>query len=290
VTIETSVSGPESAETSKPPRKRRLPPTPPPRTSLTGAPEEDSKRRHWWEELFSDDFLRADLELTDSQLNAEVDFIQESLNVERGGLILDLACGNGRHAIELARRGYTAVGYELSLSQLARASERAQRAQTKVSFLHGDMREMSFEPTFDGIYCWNASFGYFEEERNQGVLRNIFRALKPGGSLLLDIPNRDFVACNQPGQNWFEGDGCVCMDDMHVDFITSRLVVKRTIMLDDGRNRECTYSIRLYGLHELGRMLHEAGFRVGEVSGHIAMRGVFMGATSPRLMLLVAKP
>jgi hypothetical protein len=60
-------------------------------------------------------------------------------------------------------------------------------------------------------------------------------------------------------------------------------------MLDDGRNKECLYSIRLFGLHELGRMLHEIGFRVNEVTGHIAMRGVYMGATSPRLIMLVTK-
>ncbi len=120
-------------------------------------------------------------------------------------------------------------------------------------------------------------------------MKNIHRALKPGGCFLLDIPNRDFIVSHQPAQNWFEGDGCVCMDDMHVDFITSRLCVKRTIMLDDGRNKECLYSIRLFGLHELGRMLHEIGFRVNEVSGQIATRGVFMGATSPRLIITVTK-
>jgi SAM-dependent methyltransferase len=280
-----------SGDPGRPPPRRRLPRTPPPRTGFTGASEEDStKRRHWWDEIFSDDFLRAEFELTESQFLDEVNFIQESLAVEKGGLVLDLACGNGRHAIELTRRGYTVVGYDLSLSQLARAGERAQRSGVKVSLLHGDMRELAFEPTFDGIFCWNAGFGYFEEEKNQAVLRNVFRALKPGGTFLLDIPNRDFVVSQQPNQNWFEGDGCVCMDDMQVDFITSRLVVKRTIMLDDGRNRECTFSIRLYGLHELGRILHEAGFRVAEVTGHIAMRGVFMGATSPRLILVVIKP
>ena len=80
------------------------------------------------------------------------------------------------------------------------------------------------------------------------------------------------------------------MDDMSVDFITSRLVVKRTVMLDDGRNMECNYSIRLYGLHELGRLFHDVGFRVTQFSGQPAMPGVFMGSTSPRILLLATKP
>lgn len=291
VSAEVPSQPPLPSDGTTKPKKRRPPPIPPPRSTFTGGSteEEAAKRRHWWEEVFGDDFLRAIIEPTESQLAREVDFIETSFNLEKPAAILDLACGSGRHAVELTKRGYTTVGYDLSVTQLARASETAQQQGAKVAFLHGDMREMGFEQMFDAVLCWNASFGYFEEEKNLGVLRNIHRALKPGGCLLLDIPNRDFVVAQQPAQNWFEGDGCVCMDDMHVDFITSRLCVKRTIMLDDGRNKESLYSIRLFGLHELGRMLHEIGFRVNEVTGHVATRGVFMGATSPRLITLVTK-
>lgn len=288
--VADGTSQPPPADGTTKPKKRRPPPIPPPRSTFTGATEEEAaKRRHWWEEAFGDDFLRAIVEPTDSQLLREVDFIEGSFNLEKPAAVLDLACGAGRHAVELTKRGYTTVGYDLSVTQLARASESAQTSGARVAFLHGDMREMGFEQMFDAVLCWNASFGYFEEEKNLSVLKNIHRALKPGGCLLLDIPNRDFIVSQQPAQNWFEGDGCVCMDDMHVDFITSRLCVKRTIMLDDGRNKECLYSIRLFGLHELGRMLHEIGFRVNEVTGHIATRGVYMGATSPRLIILVTK-
>lgn len=291
VSAEVPSQPPLPSDGTTKPKKRRPPPIPPPRSTFTGGSteEEAAKRRHWWEEVFGDDFLRAIIEPTEAQLAREVDFIETSFNLEKPAAILDLACGSGRHAVELTKRGYTTVGYDLSVTQLARASETAQQQGAKVAFLHGDMREMGFEQMFDAVLCWNASFGYFEEEKNLGVLRNIHRALKPGGCLLLDIPNRDFVVAHQPAQNWFEGDGCVCMDDMHVDFITSRLCVKRTIMLDDGRNKESLYSIRLFGLHELGRMLHEIGFRVNEVTGHVATRGVFMGATSPRLITLVTK-
>jgi hypothetical protein len=80
------------------------------------------------------------------------------------------------------------------------------------------------------------------------------------------------------------------MDDMSVDFITSRLRVKRTMMLDDGRTKECTFSIRIYSLHELGKLLHDIGFRVTEASGHPAYPGVFFGATSPRVVIVAQKP
>jgi hypothetical protein len=121
------------------------------------------------------------------------------------------------------------------------------------------------------------------------VLQRAFRALRQGGMLLLDVTNRDYVAPRSPSLVWFEGDGCVCMDEMHVDFFSSRLRVKRTAMFEDGRTRELDYSIRLYALHELGKMLHDCGFKVVEVTGHPAHPGVFFGAESPRVIVLAER-
>jgi len=151
------------------------------------------------------------------------------------------------------------------------------------------MREMTFGETFDGVYAWNTSFGFFEEEKNSAVIANVHRALKPGGLLLLDVANRDFVVRQSPSLAWFEGDGCVCMDEMHVDWITSRMRVKRTMMLDDGRTKEIEYSIRIYALHELGKILHDQGFRVAEVSGRVSTPGSFIGADSPRILVVAEK-
>jgi SAM-dependent methyltransferase len=248
-------------------------------------PSSMKRARYWWDELFGDDFLRTMDRPTDAQIKTEVNFIEESLGVQKGGVVLDLACGAGRHAVEMAARGYNVVGYDLSLAMLARAADEAHERKQKLNFLHGDMRDMGFEEMFDGIYCWSTSFGYFDDEKNQLVAQRIHRALRSGGMLLLDLANRDFVTQRQPSLVWFEGDGCVCMDEMRVDFITSRLKVKRMVILDDGRTREMDYSIRLYTLHELGRMLHDVGFKVTDVSGHPATPGVFMGADSPRLIV-----
>ncbi|AUX27592.1 methyltransferase [Sorangium cellulosum] len=247
------------------------------------------RKRPWWEELFGDDFLRTLDKLDPKVVRREVDFIEERLGVEKGAVILDLACGAGGHAIEIASRGYSVVGFDLSLAMLARAADDAQDRGQKLNFLQGDMREMTFEETFDGVYCWSTSFGYFDDEKNADVLARIRRALRSGGMLLLDIVNRDYVASRQPSLVWFEGDGCVCMDEMQVDFFTSRLKVKRTVMFEDGRSREIDYSIRLYGLHELGKLLHDAGFKVTEVTGHPAHPGVFFGSESPRLIILAER-
>jgi SAM-dependent methyltransferase len=247
------------------------------------------RARPWWEELFNDDFIRTMAKISDSQIAREADFIEDSLGVAKGAMVLDLACGTGRHATELTRRGYQVVGFDLSLAMLARAADEAQDRSQKLNFVQGDMRDMTFEDTFDGVYAWNTSFGFFEEEKNAQVISNVRRALKPGGQFLLDVQNRDFLARQTPSLAWFEGDGCVCMDEMHIDWITSRMRVKRTMMMDDGRTKEIEYSIRVYSLHELGKLLHESGFRVAEVSGRVATPGVFLGGDSPQTLILAEK-
>ncbi|MEB2313069.1 MAG: methyltransferase domain-containing protein [Sorangiineae bacterium] len=283
--------------------KRSAPAAPPPPPKRSARAQADDKpsppsladsrrpqRRPWWEEIFSEDFVRASYRIPDAVIAREVDFIEESLGVAPGGVVLDLGCGDGHHAVELASRGYGVVGYDLSLYQLALAADVAQDRGQKINFLQGDMREMAFEEMFDGIFCWNTTFGYFEEEKNFAVAQRVFKALKPGGMFLIDVVNRDFVAADQPNQLWYEGDACVCMDDMSVDFITSRLRVKRTLILDDGRSRECSYSVRLYALHELGKVLHDVGFRVTEASGSPMTPGVFFGNCSPRIIILAQRP
>ncbi len=260
---------------------------PPPMSDL--AAQQRKKGRPWWEELFNDDFIRTMAKITDAQIAKEADFIEDSLAIQKGAMVLDLACGTGRHACEMSRRGYQVVGFDLSLAMLARAADEAQDRNQKINFLQGDMREMTFDGTFDGVYCWNTSFGFFEEEKNAQVIARVYKALKKGGQFLLDVVNRDYVANAQPSLAWYEGEACICMDEMQLDSITSRMRVKRTMMMDDGRTKEIEYSIRLYALHELGKLLHDHGFRVAEVSGRTATPGVFFGAESPRTLVLAEK-
>lgn len=279
--------------TSRPAFKPPLVVVPPHDGNLSPPQPESSgfrrKAKLWWEDLFNDEYVRTMSRSPGDLIAREVDFIEDSLGVEKNGAVLDLACGIGRHAIELARRGYEVVGCDLSLAMLARAGDEAQSRGAKLDFVQGDMRELTFDERFDGVYCWNTSFGYFEEDKNIQVVERVRRALKTGGQFLLDVANRDFLIRQSPSLAWFEGDGCVCMDEMSVDFITSRMRVKRTIMFDDGRSREIEYSMRVYSLHELGKILHDTGFKVSEVTGRTATPGVFFGSESPRTIVLAEK-
>lgn len=280
-----------------PPAAKGAPPPPPAAQAQAQAAQKPStvpepsrrRQRPWFEDLFDDDFIRTMDRAEQRVIQREVDFIEQCLGLEKGASILDLACGTGRHAVELSSRGYAVVGYDLSLNMLALAADEAQSLNQKMNFLQGDMREMNYDQVFDGIYSWSTSFGYFDDETNFDVLQRMQKSLRTGGILVLDIINRDYVAPRQPSMVWFEGDGCVCMDEMQVDFFSSRLKVKRTAMFDDGRSREIDYSMRLYNLHEIGKMMHDADFKVLEVTGHPAHPGVFFGSESPRLIIVAER-
>jgi SAM-dependent methyltransferase len=275
----------------------KKPPPPPPkaRPEPKAVTELPKKGKPWWEDIFSEEYLRTHDRPDDLTVQREVNFIEESLGMEKHAVVLDLACGAGDHTIDFALRGYNVMGLDYSLGQLAIAEQRLKNrtraitAPTVPTFVQGDMREMAYEEAFDGVYCWGTSFGYFDEEKNLAVLQNVHRSLKQGGMFLLDVVNRDYVASRAPGLVWFEGDRCVCMDDTYLDFFTSRLRVKRTAMFEGGLSRELDYSIRLYTLHELGKMLHEAGFKVIEVTGLTAHPGVFFGTESPRIIVLAER-
>jgi SAM-dependent methyltransferase len=244
----------------------------------------------WFEEAFDEDYLRTLPFMTPDQTLREVSFIKQSLKPPNDAELLDVGCGYGRHAIELGQGGYRVTGIDLSLPLLIRAADESQRRALSVNFVHADMREMAFENQFDGAYSFLTSFGYFDEEANLKVAASICRALRPGGRFLVDTINRDYIVTGLPTRVWWEGDGCVVLEEVDFNFQTSRLSVRRSVVFQDGRQVEHDMSIRAYSLHELGKLLRQAGFRVLEVSGGVATQGYFFGATSRSVIMLCEKP
>jgi SAM-dependent methyltransferase len=257
--------------------------------ALAQRPRRPKRSKPWFEEVFDEDYLRTLPFMSAEQTLREVEFIEASLAVKPGAQVLDVGCGYGRHAIELVQRGLDVTGLDLSLPLLLRAADEAQRRAMSVNFVHADMREIAFEKQFDGAYCMLTSFGYFDEDTNLRVAEGIARSLKPGGRFLLDIANRDYVVADLPSRVWWEGNGCVVLEEVDFNFHTSRIMTHRSIVFEDGRQLEQEISVRSYSLHEIGRLLRQAGFRVIDVSGGLATRGHFFGVTSRNLLILAEK-
>lgn len=248
------------------------------------------KKREWWATIFDDEYLMLLPERSSYEQQKQIDFIQRYLGLPPGALLLDLACGNGRNSIGMAQRNYRIVGVDLSLSMLARAGDAAQEAGQKINFIHGDMRDLGFDKTFDGVFSLDTSFGYFDEPTNMKVLQGIYRALKPGGTFLLELANRDFVIRQQPNMVWFQMDNMVCMEETDFNYINNRLYISRQLIIGDNEKQsKHEFSLRLYSLHEIGQLLHLAGFAVIKVSGHRATPGAFFGPESSKLIIIAER-
>lgn len=247
------------------------------------------RSKQWFEEIFDEDYLHTLPFLTPQQTEREVEYLLNAFEFPAGARLLDIGCGYGRHAMELAARGYRTVGLDLSLPLLIRATDAARRVGVSVDFVHGDMRDMTFENEFDGAYCFFSTFGYFDDETNRRVASGICRSLKPGGRFVLDLLNRDCLIGDLPTRVWWQGHGCVVLEEVDFNYFTSRLEVQRQIILEDGRQLVQDISIRVYSLHEIGKILHHAGFRVLEVSGNFELRNRFYGTESRQLLIVAEK-
>jgi SAM-dependent methyltransferase len=248
-----------------------------------------SRARPWFVDLFDEDYLRTLPFLTPQATQSEAEYVINAMNLAPVAQVLDLGCGYGRHAMELAARGFHVVGLDLSTPLLVRGGEEAHRRGLTINFVRGDMRELDFENQFDGVYCLFSTFGYFDDETNKKTLQNVARALKPNGKVLVEILNRDYVIADLPTRVWWEGDGCVVLEEVELNYFSSRIQVNRSVVFDDGRQLEQEISVRAYSLHEVGKLMHAAGFRVLEVSGGYQTRGRFFGNQSRHIIVLAER-
>jgi SAM-dependent methyltransferase len=284
-----------------PPPAHKAPPAPPPKKPAAPPPaavaavvtkepsKPTSRGKPWFAEIFDEDYLRTLPFLTPQATQSEAEFVIDTMNLSPGANVLDVGCGYGRHAMELAARGFHVVGLDLSTPLLVRGGEEAHRRGLTINFVRGDMRELDFENQFEGAYCLFSTFGYFDDETNKKTLQNVARALKPHGKVLIEILNRDYVIQDLPTRVWWEGDGCVVLEEVELNYFSSRIQVNRSVVFDDGRQLEQEISVRAYSLHEIGKLMHAAGFRVLEVSGGYQMRGRFFGNQSRHIIVLAER-
>lgn len=124
---------------------------------------------------------------------ADAQFIMLALHLQPGDRVLDLPCGAGRVGVWLAKAGCRVTGVDRNPSFVGRAQRRFADEGVDGEFRALDMRCLDDGDAFDGIYNWSGSFGYCTDEENLDVLRRMVNALKPGGRVLIDQPNREWL-------------------------------------------------------------------------------------------------
>lgn len=238
-------------------------------------------QQDWWKTLFDQKYLDTYLdELTVERTSKEVDFTIRAAKLAPHDKILDLACGHGRHSIELARRGFNVIGLDYSEPFIEKAKEDAEEAGVRVEFMQGDMKELPFNEEFDVILMLFTAFGYFDTESNQHVLTEVNKALKPGGRFFIDVISGDAVIKRfseegekEEGTNLlkiprtFERSGLTITEVELFDPDEQLVHNHREWTDEEGNKKEYDYYLRVYTLTQYKEMLFKAGFGFKEVWG-----------------------
>lgn len=259
--------------------------------------ERDEKRRNagtqmrvsretWYKDVFeAEHWLALQPGNRVRNIGRELKFIHDQVGIRTDFEILDVGCGDGLHAVELAATGCSVTGLDLSRSLLEEGLKNANQRDVPVRFIEADMREMNFERRFDLIMCLNSTFGYFDDADNLHVLRAMARGLKPGGHLILDTINRDWAIARCPERAWWEAPERVILEETNFEPLTSRLHVKRSILREGDPSWEQNIVMRAYAVHELSALMRATGLRVQSVSGDLAHPKTYLGPTNRRLLV-----
>ena len=233
---------------------------------------------------------------TEDRNEKEARFIVDALGLPHGSTVLDLGCGYARHAVYLAKWGFRVVCYDLSKFMLERARERVEEfgVAGRVELVRGDMRRLEYDSYFDGAYIFFTAFGYFSDRENMLVLERVSRALKPGGTLLIDLLNPVRVMYEAHlyrgvKRVWSEAGDYVELEEAVFDVRRARINVRRKYYrrADGGLVDERSFTLRIYTYWELREMLEKAGMRLEKAYG--SYKGDEYEPESPRLIVVTHK-
>lgn len=244
----------------------------------------------WYVDFFRSDYLNVYGHMfTAERAEKESAFVANVLELKPGASVLDLCCGQGRHSVQLAKRGLKVTGLDLNPEYLELASKAATAGKVTIETIAADMRKIPFENKFDAIVNMYSSFGYLESEAEDlKVLESAAKALKAGGRLLLDMLNREWAIDNYIQNDWHTGaDGTLYVERRDLDLATSRMHVHFIVVEQNGSRRESIgHMIRLYTLTEMTRLLERVGMRVSAVFGGFDGEEYSIGT---RRMIIVAR-
>ncbi len=194
----------------------------------------------------------------------EAVFISKALRVRRGQRVLDAPCGAGRVAVHLARCGAVVTGIDLQASFIKRARSRFREEGLIGTFRVMDLRGIDFEEEFHGIFNWSGSFGYFANGENRNVVRRYAKALRTGGRLLIDQPNREYLLRHFKPTMRRGSLRIQSRWDNTAERVISRWVVER-----GGRKQKSESSMRLYTPAQMQRLFEAVGLRVEAMYGGV---------------------
>lgn len=221
--------------------------------------------RDWYATAF--DGSTADMAWTE-RTGKEVDRALKILRPEDGARVLDLACGSGRHSIELTRRGFSVVGADISPELIEIARGEAAAEGLEIEFVEADVRELPYRAEFDLVLNLNdGAVGYLEtDEENHRTFEVISRALRPGGQNLVQLPNVLYAREHLPQRSWIPSSNMVELVEHRWNkrdsYLEGVMIPLRFGEVLDGLDGGIEFRQRLYTAEELREIYASVGMEL----------------------------
>jgi SAM-dependent methyltransferase len=217
----------------------------------------------WWTTYFTgaaNDVFRHAMA---SRASADAVRIERVLALAPLSKILDVPCGHGRIAIELAARGHAVTGLDLAAEEIAYAKATARERSVHVDFRIGDMRSDVPAGNFDAAVCFGHSFGYFDDNDNAAFLRSLQRSLRPGGGFAMetDFCLESYLPRFSEKPFWAKIGETYLLQRETLDFERGRMNIEQTYLAPTGGVVETKrLSCRMYAYRELVALVRSCGF------------------------------
>ncbi|MEX0771401.1 MAG: methyltransferase domain-containing protein [Balneolaceae bacterium] len=249
----------------------------------------------WWKRIFNSMYLKTDADVVEDPriTETEVSLFHQILDLKDGDSILDLACGQGRHLIEMATRGnYNLFGLDRSRYLIQRAKNISKKRGFSINFKEGDVRKLPYSAdSFDYVTILGNSFGYFETiDDDLKILNEIFRVLKPGGKVLMDIADGEYLRENYTPRSWewIDKNHFVCRE-RSIAADNERLISREIVTHSEkGVIVDQFYAERLYTKDQLKNLLENVDFKEVSFHGYIepeSLRNQDLGMMQQRFIL-----
>jgi SAM-dependent methyltransferase len=205
-----------------------------------------------------------------------------------GRRVLDMCCGPGRHSVPLAKKGLQVTAVDLSPFLLDVARSRAEKEQVEIEWIRDDMRYFCRDAAYDLIINLYTSFGYFQaKEEDILVLKNIHRSLRPGGTCVLELVAKEWIAGNIAEALVHDlSDGAILVERPKVVDDWTR-IDNQWIYIRDGQAKTFKFSHTIFSGQEMRQGMERAGFSSVELFG--SLHGDEFGPEAQRLVVVGRK-
>ena len=244
-------------------------------------------KSEWYKDWFNtDEYLLVYKHRDRSEAEILKNLVLKNVEREKVKLVLDMACGSGRHAISFAQAGFDVTAIDLSENLLNVAKSNAEKEKVNVDFILSDIRKFNPEKKFDLVLNLFTSLGYFEkDDENAKVVQKAFELMNSGGWFVLDYFNKNYILNNLIP---------ITVENIAGKRITQTREIKnnrveKNIIIRNGE-KESHYqeSVRLYSKEEVIKILERTGFEILKIFGDFD-GSKFDANNSPRLIVFSKK-